>query len=384
MLGAQRNARILTMSFVVNCARSPIGSPAVLPRFYTAYHQALAQRAYHADSGQERGVAALDGCATALMSFYRRPRWRRWRQIPPRGVYLHGPVGRGKTFLMDVFFQQAFGISKHRCHFQQWMHLVHQELHKHRGARNPLTQIARGMHHKALLWCLDECFVEDIGDAMLLHGLLAALFACGITLVITSNCAPCDLYRDGLQRARFLPAIALLKRLQVVMLDGTIDYRQQAVAADGDRYLVPAGAWAHRQMQDWFTQRYPESQWQVRLIVNHRPLIACAVGHDGVWFDFMTLCESARSAVDYLQLVQRYRIFLLSDIPYLDDANAAAARRLIAFIDVLYDHQCALRIAAAAEPELLYRGTLLAGIFPRASSRLMEMRTDNYWRRINL
>jgi cell division protein ZapE len=299
-------------------------------------------------------------------------------------------VGRGKTLLMDVFFASlttgaAAGgstsctVAAERSHFHHFLRSVHGELAGIKQRADPLDIVAGRLAARCRVLCLDEFFVADIGDAMLLAGLLGALFARGVTLVTTSNLAPQDLYTGGLQRQRFLPAIDLLQsRLDVLHLDAGIDYRLRRLE-QAPTYLdsrLPATPEALRQRFAAFTG--DGATGSVTLNVEGRPLSARDAGTGTAWFDFGELCEGPRSQNDYIELARLYQTVFISDIPVFGADDDDAARRFIMLIDEFYDRGVKIVVSAAAPPAALYRGERLAFAFERASSRLIEMQTQAY------
>ena len=301
-----------------------------------------------------------------------------------RGLYLWGGVGRGKTLLVDLFFaslQDAPGspLTAQRSHFHHFMRDVHAELRRIKRQAEPLELVAQQLAARARVICLDEFFVSDIGDAMILAGLFDGLFRRGVTLVATSNLPPQDLYKDGLQRQRFLPAIDLIGRhVDVIHLDGGIDYRlrqlEQAPTYMDSR--LPASAAA---LQERFAALTgTAAAGPATLEIEGRPLHAVNVGHGTVWFEFGELCEGPRSQNDYIELARLYHTIFIANIPPFDTFNENAARRFIMLIDELYDRGVKIVVSAAAPPAELYRGERLRSEFERAASRLVEMQTQHY------
>ncbi|HXC60300.1 MAG TPA: cell division protein ZapE [Steroidobacteraceae bacterium] len=295
-----------------------------------------------------------------------------------RGVYLWGSVGRGKTWLMDLFQQQV--PHSRRLHFQHLMRDVHARLARLQRRTRPLDLVAAQLAAEARVWCVDEFEVQDIGDAMILHGLLVALLGRGVVVVMTSNTPPARLYAGGLQRERFLPAIALLERqLDVVELGAGPDYRLQQLQSAA-MYLPSEDAATPARMQQLF-ERLAGARGMDRaeiMMIEDRPIPAR--GHAGglAWFDFAALCEGPRAAADYIAIARQIHTVFLSDVPRFDGRNDDAARRFIALIDELYDRRVRLVISAAAEPTALYSGERLRGAFERTASRLIEMRSAAY------
>jgi len=332
------------------------------------------------DAAQERAAEHLDRIAAGL----RRGR-RGWlgrlraRESAARGLYLWGGVGRGKTLLMDAFFASLAPVPGERSHFYRFMRDVHGELGRLKGRERPLDLVARRIARRVSALCLDEFFVADIADAMILSGLLEGLFRRGVTLVATSNVSPRELYADGLQRVRFLPAIALLEsHVEVLRLDSGTDYRLRRLER-APTYLdsaAPATAAA-------LVERFAElsgggAAGPVTLAVEGRQIRAVGAGPDIAWFEFRELCAGARSQNDYIELARRYGTVLISGIPVFTSEDEDAARRFIMLIDELYDRGVKTVVSAAAQPAELYRGERLRAEFERAASRLAEMRTQRY------
>jgi cell division protein ZapE len=296
---------------------------------------------------------------------------------PVRGIYLWGGVGRGKTMLMDIFYESLPG-SKQRLHFHHFMQNVHAALKKLGGIENPLNRVAMDIARNRVL-CLDEFIVTDITDAMLLSGLLQALFARGVCLVTTSNTAPDNLYRDGLQRARFLPAIELLKQhTEVLQLDNNIDYRLQTFRRDGT-YHYPLDGNAIQHMQNIFQNLASGGRRQAGGIeINGRRIPVVGIADSAIWFEFAALCDAPRSQNDYLEIARLHHTVLLSGVPQMDDMANDAARRFLNLLDVFYDHRVNLIVSAAVDIPNLYQGQRLAFEFERAQSRLLEMQSEQY------
>jgi len=332
------------------------------------------------DAAQQGAAERLDALALALNADRPPPRlWRRAAREAPRGVYLWGSVGRGKTYLMDLFFESLRFEKRERAHFYRFMQSVHRELRAapHRAA--PLELVASAFSERARVICLDEFLVLDIADAMMLGALLESLLRRRVVVVATSNRAPQDLYQDGLQRERFLPAIRLLeRRLDIVELDGSTDYRQRHLKTaltywDSDQ---PGSDSELRALFRAYAQGIGTGP--SRLEVEQRPIEAIDSSSNAVWFEFRELCETARGANDYLEIAQRYRAVVVSNVPIFTSANDDAARRFLMLVDALYDRGAILVLSAAAEPEDLYQGERLQLDFQRAASRLAEMRSHSY------
>ncbi|HSH43881.1 MAG TPA: cell division protein ZapE [Arenicellales bacterium] len=322
----------------------------------------------------DTGEAASDGSLLARLGLRRRgPR------APVTGLYLWGGVGRGKTWLVDLFFECLPFQDKQRTHFHRFMRKVHQELKALREQRDPLEIVAERFAGDTRILCFDEFVVNDITDAMILGGLLDKLFARGVTLVATSNTAPDDLYRDGLQRDRFEPAIELIKaHTRVLHVQGEIDYRLQFLET-AQTWLVPPGAGAERSLSHDFEHVAPEAgERDAPLEIEGRRLRTRRLADGVVWFDFAELCGGPRSQNDYIELASCFHTVLVSGIPVFDEDGNDQARRFINLVDVLYDRRVTLIASAEAPPDELYRGKRLAMEFQRTASRLVEMQSRQY------
>jgi cell division protein ZapE len=332
------------------------------------------------DSVQETAAARLDRIAAELRR-ERRGWLDRWRMRPgtTRGLYLWGGVGRGKTLLMDAFFASLGPVTGERSHFYRFMRNVHEELGRVKGSESPLDLVARRIAKRVRVLCLDEFFVGDIADAMILSGLLDGLFRRGVTLVATSNVAPQDLYEDGLQRQRFLPAIALIEaHVDVLRVDSGIDYRLRQLER-APTYLDSALPQTAAAMRERFTALAGGSAVApATLVVEGRPIRALATGPDIAWFEFSELCEGPRSQNDYIDLARLFGTVFISNIPVFTPSHEDAARRFVMLIDELYDRGVKTVVSAAAQPAELYRGERLRFEFQRAASRLVEMQTQAY------
>jgi cell division protein ZapE len=353
------------------------------------YARELRARSYEPDAAQVAALAPLESLRTRLLerragSLWRQLLRRAWPQPPAvagsGGVYLFGGVGRGKTLLLDLFYDSLPMPQRRRSHFHHFMRDVHQQLARLRTRPDPLAALARELAQQIRVLCLDELYVSDIADAMILGTLFAALLQQGVALVITSNLAPQELYRDGLQRSRFLPTIALLEHeLAPCPLDGATDYRLRQLQRV-PIYLDSSAAGSHEQMQRLFMQLAAGARGGgTALQLLGRTVHAVGCHADVVWFEFATLCEGNRSQNDYAELAQEFRTVLLSDVPVFDAPERDdAARRFIALIDEFYDQGTKLVVSAAATPALLYRGERLQLAFQRTASRLIEMQTADY------
>ena len=346
------------------------------------YEAELKARGYTADPAQLRAVEALDRCAGEWAA-YKDKRSNAFKKLInrpdiPRGVYMYGGVGRGKSFLMDCFFNAVPLKRKTRLHFHEFMREVHRELADLKGTVNPLDVLAKRMSLRYKLICFDEFHVADITDAMILHRLLAALFENGVGFVTTSNFRPDDLYPGGLHRDRILPAIALLNdRLEVLNVDNGTDYRQRTLEAV-QMYHCPLGPQADQAMEQAFNALAESHDEDPVLHIEAREIRSLRKAGGIVWFDFKTLCGGPRSQNDYLEIASRFHTVLLSNVPHMPVRLASEARRFTWLVDVLYDRRVKLIMSAAVPPEELYTEGPMAHEFPRTVSRLNEMQCREF------
>ena len=347
-----------------------------------AYDAELAARGFQSDPAQLRAVDALERCA-AEWAEYKGKRSNALKKLInrspiPKGVYMYGGVGRGKSFLMDCFFNAVPIRRKTRLHFHEFMREVHRELVDLQGTVNPLDELGRRMSKRYKLICFDEFHVADITDAMILHRLLQSLFDNDVGFVTTSNFEPDGLYPGGLHRDRILPAIALLNaRMEVVNVDNGTDYRRRTME-QVKLYHTPLGPEADALMTEAFERLADHSDEDPVLHIEAREIRARRRAGGVVWFDFRTLCGGPRSQNDYLELASQFHTVLLSDVPAMPVRMASEARRFTWLVDVLYDRRVKLILSAATAPELLYTEGPLAHEFPRTVSRLMEMQSAEF------
>jgi cell division protein ZapE len=348
------------------------------------YEHELSARAYLPDVAQRAAVERLDALRNQLLTEALRARRARRRTTAAapatHGIYLYGSVGRGKTWLMDLFLESLPARVASRRHFYHFMRDVHAQLPLLRSRPEPLEEVAQSFAAQWRVLCLDELYVSDIADAMILGTLLEALLRHGLQFVITSNLAPRNLYPNGLQRERFLPTIALLEReLEILSLDGGMDYRLRQMQR-APIYLDSGAPDSIPQLQRLFAELAggpPQNGADLRILGQSVP--ALGQRSDVVWFNFATLCEGPRSQQDYAEIAQEFRTVLLSGIPTFDlPEQDNAARRFIGLIDELYEQGTKLVLSAAAPPAQLYRGERLRLEFARAASRLVEMQTEAY------
>ena len=347
-----------------------------------AYEAELVARGYTSDPAQLRAVDALERCASdwAAYKIQRSNAFKKLINHPdtPRGVYMYGGVGRGKSFLMDCFYNAVPIKRKTRLHFHEFMREVHRELRDLAGTVNPLDELGKRMAKRYKLICFDEFHVAEITDALILHRLLSALFDNGVGFVTTSNFKPDDLYPGGMHRDRILPAIALLNdHLEVISVDNGTDYRRRTLE-QVNLYHTPLGAKADAEMTDAFNRLAESQDDNPVLQIESRQIHARRKAGGLVWFDFKTLCGGPRSQNDYLEIATQFHTVLLSDVPVMPPRMASEARRFTWLIDVLYDRRVKLIMSAEAPPEALYTEGPLAHEFPRTMSRLNEMRSKEF------
>jgi len=351
-----------------------------------AYEQSLQLLRHSRDPAQERivelladlqqRIAELRPSTHGLARLVSRVRPDR-RHVP--GLYLWGGVGRGKTFLMDLFFETLDFESKRRVHFHRFMKDVHLRLGALSDVRDPLDTVAGDLAANARVLCFDEFFVSDIGDAMILGRLLDGLFSRGVTLVATSNTPPVDLYRGGLQRERFVPAIDALERhTRVVEIEGDTDYRLRLLRHAGT-YLTPDDPAAREQLlavfRDSASSRIEDG---TTIEINGRDIAVQRCAKGIAWFEFVDICDGPRSQADYIEIARWYPTIIVSGVPQLDATREDQARRFIALVDEFYDRRVKLILSAEQPPPLLYRGKRLGFEFERTVSRLLEMQSREY------
>jgi cell division protein ZapE len=353
-----------------------------------AYHDALTKHGFVPDIAQQTAVDALqqlydqlttDNASTtsSLQRIY--CLFTGCKKTPVKGLYLWGGVGRGKTWLMNLFYASLPTENKMRMHFHHFMVDVHDKLNAMQKQKNPLAVVAADYAARYRVLCLDEFIVTNITDAMLLSGLLQALFNHGVTLVATSNRIPDDLYKNGLQRERFLPAIDLIKQhTRVMHIDGNVDHRIALLEQD-DIYYTPITAHTSQLLTHRMESLAPGAITRDHVLtVNKRSIRTVMQADEIAWFEFNMLCDAPRATPDYIQLAREYHTIILSDVPIMDESMDDKARRFIYLIDELYDRNVKLIISADATPEKLYTGDMLKFAFNRASSRLSEMRSKEY------
>ncbi|WP_440054914.1 cell division protein ZapE [Pseudoalteromonas sp. T1lg65] len=349
------------------------------------YQQDLTREDFQYDSAQENAVKHLQRLYEDFVtqpvpkqSFFARL-FNRSQPKQIKGLYFWGGVGRGKTYLVDTFYEALPTDRKMRVHFHRFMHRVHQELKKLKEVKNPLEHIADTFKSETDIICFDEFFVQDITDAMLLGGLMEALFERGIVLVATSNIVPDELYKNGLQRARFLPAIELVKQnTEIVNVDSGIDYRLRTLE-QAEIFHSPLDAQADSNLFDYFDKLSPEpGKKDTSIEIEGRMIATRMVSDCVVMFDFPALCETARSQVDYMEISRLYNTVILSNVKQMGQHNDDAARRFIALVDEFYERNVTLIISAEAPITELYTQGTLNFEFKRCISRLQEMQSTEY------
>ncbi|MBL4606476.1 MAG: AFG1 family ATPase [Pseudomonadales bacterium] len=370
------------------------------------YQRALMQEGFQQDAAQAQAISLLQGLYDSILGGQHKkvksnvstPKQRRSRGIfsrikgektspdkptmsapPVQGIYFWGGVGRGKTFLMDSFYECLPGERKMRVHFHRFMRRVHDELKSLQGQRDPLKIVGRSLANEVDIICFDEFFVTDITDAMILAGVLEAIFDEGVLLVATSNIAPENLYRDGLQRDRFLPAIALLQRHQQVFnLDGGIDYRLRALER-AEIYHFPLDEAAGVSLRSSFFALAPEHGVEgAQIDIEGRPIDTVRWADGVLWCEFEALCDGPRSQNDYIELARIYGAVLVANVPQFCGKNDDQARRFISLVDEFYDRNVKLVMSAACDIEELYAKGRLEFEFLRTKSRLLEMQSHEY------
>ena len=352
------------------------------------YQQDLERPDFQKDPAQADAVQRLQSLYDKLVSVESerktalsklRRKLKKGKEEPVRGLYFWGGVGRGKTYLMDTFYESLPFERKMRVHFHRFMQRVHQELKALKGEKNPLELVSKKFADEARVICFDEFFVSDIGDAMILATLMAGLFSRGVTLVCTSNIVPDGLYKDGLQRARFLPAIALVKKhTDVVNVDGGVDYRLRTLE-QAELFHSPLDEEADISLRRSFDALAVEAGKHSKTMeINGRKIPAKAHADDVVWFDFKDVCDGPRSQNDYIELARQFHAIIISNVPVLGGDQQDQSRRFIHMIDELYDRNVKVIISAAAPITELYSGGRLGFEFERTESRLLEMQSREY------
>jgi cell division protein ZapE len=350
-----------------------------------AYEESLHRDGHSEDAAQLAVIARFEDLQARLLA--QRPRKGGLRTMffrsEPRetvsGLYIWGGVGRGKTFLMDLFFENLPVEQKKRIHFHRMMHDVHERMKTLSFVEDPLDKVAASIAQDTRVLCFDEFFVSDIGDAMILGRLLEGLFSRGVTLVTTSNAPPDDLYKEGLQRQRFLPAIELLKKhTAVINMDGGTDYRLRILQKAGT-YLTPDDARAAERLNYFFNETASTTvETDVDLDINGRGIRARRCAKGVAWFRFADICDGPRSQADYIEIARWYPSVIISGVPQFNALRDDQARRFISLVDEFYDRRVKLILSADVEVPDLYTGSRLSFEFSRTLSRLIEMQSTAY------
>jgi cell division protein ZapE len=368
---------------------SLVGSTSSAASFGDLYARRLADCGFESDPAQLMAVGKLDDLRRRLTTAHapHSSTLRRWlgslvgapSREPERGLYLWGGVGRGKTWLMDLFFQSLPFPEARRRHFHRFMHDVHTELKGLQNRESPLDCVAAELARDTRVLCFDELFVADIADAMILGTLFKGLFERGVTLVATSNVPPRDLYKGGLQRQRFLPAIDLIEQhVDVLNVDGATDYRLRQLTQAGT-YLLSSAPDTPQRLESLFAELAQHgSSTGGSIEIEGRPIPVIRQNASAVWFNFFAICAGPRSQDDYIEIAREYQSVIVAGVPIFDALRDNEARRFIALVDELYDRNVNLIISAAAPPTDLYRGGLLSFQFQRTISRLIEMQSEDY------
>jgi len=346
------------------------------------YEHALEQRDFKADAAQRRAVDRLQIAYDEWVAFkaQRSNSFKRLINRPdvPRGVYMWGGVGRGKSFLMDSFYSVVPLVRKTRLHFHEFMRDVHRQLDELTGIADPLQEVARRIAKKYRLICFDEFHISDVADAMIMYNLLSAMFDNGVSFIMTSNYDPELLYPDGLHRDRILPTIALIKeKMDVMNVDAGVDYRGRALE-QVESYYTPLGAATDKSLRAAYAKLADRADEDPRVMIEAREIRALRRAGSIIWFDFATLCGGPRSQNDYLEIASRFHTVILSGIPMMSAGMSSEARRFTWLIDVFYDQHVKLLMSAEVAPEELYTNGMMANEFHRTVSRIVEMQSREY------
>jgi len=349
------------------------------------YAQEIAKRGFKSDPAQLNAIRQLERLRAELADAAAAPLGRRLLRgltsngDAPRGVYLWGGVGRGKTWLMDLFYASLTLTAKRRTHFYRFMQEVQADLKRLKGMQSPLDGVADKISKKARVICFDELFVSDIADAMILAGLFGALLKRGVALVFTSNVKPRDLYRGGLQRERFVPTITLIeKHCEVLHVEGGVDYRLRQLTA-APIYLASDAPDTQKRLEELFDDLSDEDvESDGTISVHGRKIKVARESENVIWFEFAALCEGPRSPADYVAIASEYQSVIIANVPVFGVDADNAARRFISVIDEFYDRGVNVIISAASPPQELYKGEKLKFEFQRTASRLAEMQSEEY------
>lgn len=337
------------------------------------YRQALQTQKIEPSPTQEMVIEALNRLANQLNHI---PRWLRFLKPAPKGLYIYGPVGAGKTYTMDLFYQHLENIPKKRVHYHQFMQEIDAQLRKLQGIQNPIQHIAKDLVKSINILCLDECLVDDVAYAMVFAELIVYLIKNGVVIVITANTPPHDLYLEGLHRERFMPAIrAIQKKCEIMMLDDHTDHRLHRVETRS-AYLYPLTQSAEFEKQYLSLARAAPVSGTIQ--VQNREIVYRAMHNDVIWFDFKEICALGRCQLDYIEIANRFTHVFLSNVPCIPSEDTVSALLLIHFVDVLYDRRIKLSILAAVQIDELYVQGAMRTPFQRTKSRLHEMQSVDY------
>ena len=349
------------------------------------YQEVLKEKHFKADVGQQQIIECFEQLYHELQAEHQRQQrlFQRLKSLfsktSTQGLYLWGGVGRGKTWLMDLFYETLPTKQKYRLHFHRYIQEIHEQLEHYKGQKNPLKLIARQFSRQYQLLCLDELHVADITDAMILHGLLKALIENNVTLIFTSNLEPDELYRDGLQRERFIPAIELIKHsCHVQKIPDGEDHRLNTIQSE-KVYFSPLSAQNQQALEDYFLRLSPcQPKKNTSLEINHRSLPVYGLADDVAWFIFDELFNSPRAVADYIELARLFHTVVISEIPLLTQSNEDKSRRFIQLMDEFYDRNVKVIISAETSADKLYHGKTLTFDFERTVSRIEEMKSLHY------
>ena len=353
----------------------------------TAYEKDLKVRQFKADPAQANAVLETQALYERLINPPKtEPRkkllgfLKKQKTKPITGLYFWGGVGRGKSYLIDTFYDCLPFTEKTRVHFNHFMQKIHGQLKTLPKTPDPLIVVANELAKRHRILCIDEFHVDDITDAMIMAGLLDALFSQGVTLVTTSNIEPDLLYKNGLQRDRFLPAIDLIhEHTKIIHLDNGTDYRLALFEQEGTYHVVDSDDQSHSIIDEQLKKlANTQINYDQQISLNNRTLRSSAVCDNQIWFSFAEICQTPRSSADYIALARDYETILVDNIPIMDDGKNDVVQRFIQLIDAIYDHKVKLVATAQAQPHQLYTGERLAFPFQRAASRLVEMRSQRY------
>lgn len=349
------------------------------------YNELMSRKRFSRDLTQEHAIVVLDTLYNQIVQRHKDKKksflsklFKSNNNDLIKGCYLWGGVGRGKTFIMDLFYDSLPIENKKRIHFHHFMKDIHERLSSVKHTKNPLKLISKQLSNEFIVLCLDEFMVHDIGDAMILSELLSGMNEYGITLLTTSNTAPENLYLDGLQREQFLKTIEHLNQhCHILHVDSGVDYRSQEKIAHTVYYIGDFEE-SMNHIHQWLKLNHHKVKKHKNILINKRLIDCLYSSKHSIWFDFTAICKTNRSRGDYIDLSEQYKVIIISGIQVMDDRANDVTRRFISLVDVLYDHKTQLVISASVDIESLYEGTFLKFEFKRTMSRLHEMQTHHY------